>query len=464
MFVTMVQERSLRAKAEFELSVRTEQEEWTPNPNPPGSVNESLPTTTDTGRLFQDPTSVTGDVLTKITELGQREHWLIHGEDVCVTSRCIGKGGFGVVLEGSMLGSPVAVKTAHTNGTHLQAPDCNELRIIRLLRHPNVVLWHGACICVSTHSLALVFELIEGVTLSELILDPRCDEPTGDSLIVDICRAIRYLHGQRPTIVHGDLKPNNVMVEAMKDHYRAKVMDFGLSRLVTREARPLGGTIRWMAPEMFMNAEKPNAACDTFSLGRLMYFIITKKVPLAGLSAENIVTLERRGSPVEVDWSVAAAHHLTQIACKCLARQPSLRPQMAEVLNMISAPVVSRQLRPDVGAIQELSLLSPGLQETPKQSRHFMVDEVVRRWNVRLGACCQYHNQLHVLRNDCVKLQSSPCKDHVVSTAQQCATCLALLDESESDCDVCGQCKSDLGDVAGSDVGGVASRGVITAS
>ena len=366
MFVTMVQERRLRAKAEFELSAQSESRQRKSEPTE--SVNESLPTTTDTGRLFQNPTVVSDDVLSKIRELGQREHWLIRNDDMCVTPRCLGKGGFALVFEGSMLGSPVAVKKAHTKRTELPKPDCNELRIIRLVRHPNIVLWHGAFVDTSTGSFALVFELIEGVTLSQLILGGRCehplDEPAGDRLIVDICRAVRYLHGQRPTIVHGDLKASNVMIEAMKDHYRAKITDFGLSRLMTRAAQPLGGTIRWMAPELFLNEGKPHATCDIFSIGRLMYSIITKQLPLAGFSPKEILSREYHGSPLALDWPVGPAHHAKYIACTCLARQPSLRPEMAEVLNMISVLIVQQQLCPDVDGV-----LSPGQEDARKVCR-----------------------------------------------------------------------------------------------
>lgn len=442
-FATMVQERRKRVSAEFQLYEHAQRQ-----PKPPQgteSVNESLPTTTDTGLLFQDFASSSSDALSKLIELGQREHWLIRTDDVCASTRCIGRGGFAAVFAGSMLGSPVALKMVHADRTHLRACDGNELRILRLLRHPNIVLWHGACVDVSAKSLALVFELIEGTTLSQAILgesQPLLDEQDCDRIILDIARAVRYLHGQRPTVVHGDLTATNVMVEAMKAHYRAKLVDFGLSRLVTRAARPLGGTVRWMAPELFTDEDvQPNAACDVFSFGRLMYTIITKQIPLAGLSGENITTLERLGTPVQLVWPLDVAYHPANVARKCLNRSPTKRLEMGEVLNMIAAPPAPE--RPSSVADEYPSgkgrLLNPSLQETPLNTRLFMVRELVRSWNVQVGSCCQYHSQLQVLINDCVRLRCSTCSDDVVlSACSQCSNCLALLAEENAACDTCG--------------------------
>ena len=139
-------------------------------------------------------------------------------------------------------------------------------------------------------------------------------EPVGHSLILDICRAVRYLHAQSPVIVHGDLKAANVMVESVVPKCRAKLSDFGLSRVVTRSARPVGGTARWVAPELFVKEVAPNATCDVFSDGRLVHFIIVKKVHLAEFAAEDITGLERRGSPLECVWPADAPRHLAHVS------------------------------------------------------------------------------------------------------------------------------------------------------
>merc|ERR1711972_986897 len=77
-------------------------------------------------------------------------------------------------------------------------------------------------------------------------------------LMTGICQGLRYLHERRPQVVHGDLKPSNVMVttDAHGIVGHVKVLDFGLSRMLVGRVRPLGGTVRWMAPEIRQQHER----------------------------------------------------------------------------------------------------------------------------------------------------------------------------------------------------------------
>eukprot|EP00972_Heterocapsa_arctica_P079465 11711850-Heterocapsa_arctica.AAC.1 len=78
-----------------------------------------------------------------LEDIGKAEQWLINGDDVSVSTRFLGRGGFGAVLEGTFCSLPVAVKVFdHDRGID---PSClNELRVLRHLRHPNIVIFLGA--------------------------------------------------------------------------------------------------------------------------------------------------------------------------------------------------------------------------------------------------------------------------------------------------------------------------------
>ncbi|CAK0904783.1 unnamed protein product [Prorocentrum cordatum] len=123
---------------------------------------------------------------------------------------------------------------------------CNELRALRRVRHPNIVFLYGACMDVDSNKLCLVLEFVDGVPLGAFCTAPATS--SARSLVVfDVLNALRYLHSMHPS------KDSNILVEERRSgsgrsSYRAKLLDFGLSRLVTRNARPLGGTLRWMAP------------------------------------------------------------------------------------------------------------------------------------------------------------------------------------------------------------------------
>merc|ERR1740123_1115429 len=98
-------------------------------------------------------------------------------------------------------------------------------------------------------------------------------------LSLGACRALVYLHARRPPIVHGDLKGSNIFVEHRALGPHAKLLDFGLARVLSRQIEPLGGTLRWAAPEVFARGV-PTPAADVFSFDRVLFFVVVGKKPL----------------------------------------------------------------------------------------------------------------------------------------------------------------------------------------
>jgi len=224
--------------------------------------------------------------LEEIKNIGKIEHWLVDCELVHVEpDRILGQGSYGVVNGARYCGSRAVVKfqkdavfpDAKATRNYL-ASASNELRVMRGLRHPNIVLFHGAWLTDNT--IATVLEEIRGQKL-KLFLSQPLNLVWQEIMMLDTCSAIWYLHAQMPSIVHGDVKPANIMVEVVVSAGSrilkplVKLIDFGLSRVLSGGAGPMGGTSRWMAPEVRRGAMGATSA-DIFSLGCIMFFILTR--------------------------------------------------------------------------------------------------------------------------------------------------------------------------------------------
>eukprot|EP00927_Polykrikos_kofoidii_P013685 TRINITY_DN15949_c1_g1_i1.p1 TRINITY_DN15949_c1_g1~~TRINITY_DN15949_c1_g1_i1.p1 ORF type:complete len:876 (-),score=137.62 TRINITY_DN15949_c1_g1_i1:12-2639(-) len=302
----------------------------------------SVPTTTHTGRVFAELERVDSEIrwkLERIAEIGHKERWLIEAAQVRLRPDCIlGSGSFGVVVLASFHGSRVAVKLPRSsvNGStawHLPILG-NELRILRHVRHPNVVLFHGACIDPTSSELAVVLEHVEGQRLDRFLETAEPSDTDRHCILVDMCCALRYLHGQRPCIVHADLKASNILVEERGGRPRPKLVDFGLSRLLTRKAKPVGGTLTWMAIELLRNpGMTPAPSADVFSFGRLAYFVTTGIRPLADIDRRVLVKMAKQARLPPLHWPEDAPFLCEGQALvqKCLEIDASLRPQSLEV-------------------------------------------------------------------------------------------------------------------------------------
>eukprot|EP00443_Scrippsiella_acuminata_P130619 CAMPEP_0115679034 /NCGR_PEP_ID=MMETSP0272-20121206/56073_1 /TAXON_ID=71861 /ORGANISM="Scrippsiella trochoidea, Strain CCMP3099" /LENGTH=582 /DNA_ID=CAMNT_0003118251 /DNA_START=65 /DNA_END=1811 /DNA_ORIENTATION=- len=307
------------------------------------------------------PSGDAEDDLQRIAAFGRREHWvidaehlvlqpmassvLIDAEDLVLQPHCIlGSGGFGIVVAGTFVGSPVAVKIArHRGAKNGLAALANEIRVLRHVRHPNLALFHGVCFDTSKGLLVLVLERIQGQSLTSFVdrgaREGTTEEPTTCQLLLGICRALMYLHSREPCIIHGDLKPGNIMVERFADYPRAKLLDFGLSRLLTRRAKPLGGTTTWMAPEVMQRSvSAPTVAADTYSFGQVAFYSITGQTPHVLLTHQMIQRLLVRRQVPSLSWpKTPFAARSKGIIDVCTSFDHKLRPAMSEVHQHIVA-------------------------------------------------------------------------------------------------------------------------------
>ncbi|MCS0615015.1 protein kinase [Massilia kyonggiensis] len=202
----------------------------------------------------------------------------------------LGEGGFGEVYEAwdIRLHRSVAIKTIRQGGT----PNANLVREARLaasLRHAAFVKVHA--IEDDGNNQFIVMELVHGRTLKQILQDEAISLATALDWVSQVAEAMRDAHASG--LVHGDIKPSNLMVEP---DGRVRILDFGLALrqdALATETVSLGevaatgqtdpqGTIAYMAPERLQGAT-PDPRADVYALGVILYELVCGKRPFATL-------------------------------------------------------------------------------------------------------------------------------------------------------------------------------------
>jgi len=345
-FLSVIMEKSRRCEAEFALSSLAtprgvERAQDRPESGPASLPESSSMPTATSERVFDHIANIGGDDVSShlacVSNMCETEHWLIRTEEVTlVPNGHLGAGSFGTVVMGIFSGMLVAVKRLPDMLTGVDVRNlpalCNELRILRHIRHPHVVVAYGALVNPQQHQLSLVMEFVEGDSLDKFMLQMP-GTLARIQVMIGVCCALVYLHTRRPRIVHGDLKGENVMIEVSGDNVHPKLLDFGLSRLLTRKPRPLGGTLRWVAPEVLLKDVPVGCSADVYSFGRLLAFVATGITPLAGMPPDMIKRLLKSRSPPFPKWPRGCVFKpcCKQLVHSCIRASPMERPDIMAV-------------------------------------------------------------------------------------------------------------------------------------
>ena len=201
----------------------------------------------------------------------------------------IGQGHFGTVYLAwdETLERQVALKLLR--GTARAGEIIQEGRLLARVRHPNVVTVYG----VDRHDrvVGLWMEFVEGLTLARVVATRGALDPREAALVgIDLCRAVAAVH--KAGLVHRDIKAHNVMREGGG---RIVLMDFGGGELRTERsgARSAAGTPLYLAPELFDGAPA-TIASDVYSMGVLLFYLVTKRYPVEGATLDEIAAAHAR--------------------------------------------------------------------------------------------------------------------------------------------------------------------------
>ena len=239
----------------------------------------------------------------------------------------IGAGAFGTVYRGwdPTLDRDVAVKLMPASAQDPSSP-LDEARNLARVHHSNVVIVYGAD--ATDGGVGIWMEYIEGRTLADIVRDSgpmSAREVTG--IGIDLCRALAALHGAG--LLHRDIKPHNVMREYGG---RIVLMDFSGAQAVAGDggATVTSGTPLYMAPELFERGAAASFASDVYSLGILLFYLLSGQLPVEGSTVAALQKAHAHGQRKLLrDLRADAPDGTLQVIERAIAADPAARYQTA---------------------------------------------------------------------------------------------------------------------------------------
>ena len=249
----------------------------------------------------------------------------------------LGAGGYGEVYEAwdNKLQRRVAIKridrAAHAAG---HADPLHEARMAASLHHPSFVTVHA--IEEDAYGASIVMELVQGRTIGQLAQKGPIARATALDWIGQVAAAMQDAHAAG--LVHGDLKPSNLMIEPSG---KVRILDFGLASRCDQLATgaleltaPIG-TIAYMAPERLLG-QRADALCDIYAVGVLLYELLARTRPHSHLSGLALAAAHTQSSSASWHYPETIDAPLVSLIRDMTARQPAQRlPSMAQVVQRL---------------------------------------------------------------------------------------------------------------------------------
>ena len=324
----------------------------------------------------------------------------------------IGRGGMGAVYKArqKQLGRLVALKILPREISDQPAfaeRFTREARALAALNHPGIVTLYE--FGQSDGLFFFLMEYVDGANLRQLLNAGRISAREALAIVPQICDALQYAHDQG--IVHRDIKPENILLDRKG---RVKVADFGLARLIesdgVREGSPLPvvgdqshpasalteagkvmGTPQYMAPEQKERPTEVDHRADIYSLGVVLYQMLTGELPEKGLKPPS--------QKVQIDV------RLDEVVLRALEKEPNRRYQQASTFKT--------QVETIAGGLSPSS--TPSTQPSPTPEEWAKWEKRAPGWRVRCRKCGftehwgKYGIRLHAVGNRYMLGRCSSC-------------------------------------------------------
>uniref|UniRef100_A0A1D1Y562 RING-type E3 ubiquitin transferase n=1 Tax=Anthurium amnicola TaxID=1678845 RepID=A0A1D1Y562_9ARAE len=231
---------------------------------------------------------------------------------------------------------------------HLQPP-APKVDILTKVRHPNLVNLMGACFSPEP---CLVYEFLPNGSLEDRL---SCKDNTPPlswqariHIITEICSALIFLHSYKPhSVVHGDLKPSNILLDA---NLVSKLSDFGICRLLTQSSTTTKlhhtepkGTFPYIDQEFGYTGELTSSS-DTYSFGVIILQLLTGRPALGVIKAvQDALTSENLHNILDEsagEWPFLQARRLARLGVECCKMSRRNRPRLETEVWRVLEPMV----------------------------------------------------------------------------------------------------------------------------
>lgn len=211
----------------------------------------------------------------------------------------------------------------------------NELRLARKISHRNVGRMYELMEYMGVHYITM--EYVPGQDLRSLIRQTgKLTTETALSIAKEVCEGLSEAH--RLGVVHRDLKPSNILVDRQGD---AKIMDFGIARSLKSKGitgtRHMIGTPEYMSPEQVDADDDIDQRSDIYSLGVILYEMLTGRVPFGGDTPLSVAYKHKNKKPPNPrEFNAQITDELSVLVLKCLEKDKEARYQSAgEVRSLL---------------------------------------------------------------------------------------------------------------------------------
>lgn len=273
--------------------------------------------------------------------------------------RKIGSGGFGIVYYGRLNdGKEIAVKVLTNDSYQGKREFSNEVSLLSRIHHRQLVQFLGYC--QEDETSILVYEYMHNGTLKEHLYGPLTSGRVLNwikrlEIAEEAAKGIEYLHiGCVPSIIHRDLKTSNILLD---EHMKAKVSDFGLSKLAVDGASHVSsvvrGTVGYIDPEYYISHQLTDKS-DVYSFGVILLELISGQEAISnesfGANFRNIAQWAKFHiesgdihsiiDPMLHEYDVQSMWKIAETALMCLKPYGSMRPSISEVIKEIQDAIV----------------------------------------------------------------------------------------------------------------------------